>query len=109
VIVNGVQILIVIGARVLLLRHGRVGAGDGVDLDRAGNRRDRAGDGDIAGARRAAGLTLIRMRPATAGRYLPLMFTTHALTTTVQTPVARGSLQSIRLRFRRPALVRAAF
>jgi hypothetical protein len=34
--------------------------------------------------------------------------TTHALITTAQTPVARGSLQSIRLRVRRPALERAA-
>jgi hypothetical protein len=50
----------------------------------------------------------IRVRAPAGGRYLPLMFTTHALTTTAQTPVARGSLQSIRLRFRRPALERAA-
>jgi len=48
------------------------------------------------------------MRPVPAGRYLALMFATHALITTVQTPVARGSLQSIRLRFRRLALERAA-
>jgi hypothetical protein len=48
------------------------------------------------------------MRPASAGRYPARMFAMHALTTTAQTPVARGSLQSIRLRFRRPALERAA-
>jgi hypothetical protein len=67
----------------------------------------------VLGASRArtaqpAGAEEYRMRPAAAGRYLALMFATHALITTAQTPIARGSLHSIRLRFRRPALERAA-
>ena len=47
---------------------------------------------------------IIRVRPARAGRYRTRMAMTHALTTTAQAPIARGSLQAIRLRVRRLAL-----
>jgi hypothetical protein len=49
------------------------------------------------------------MRPASAGRYRAPMFAMHALIETAQMPVARGPQLSFRLRFRRPALERAAF
>ena len=48
--------------------------------------------------------SIIRMRPARAGRYRARMAMTHALITTAQAPIARGPLQAIRLRVRRLAL-----
>jgi len=45
---------------------------------------------------------------AAGRRYGRWMITTHALLGQASTPVARGPLHSIRLRFRRPALGRLA-